>query len=114
MDAFNSNTSGFIKIGADTGPNTRYFYYDSKGNIVLDSDFDPKDPWWGLYYPGYPDQPVIVGRSPIILELFHRIKKVFRHKIKVLIQGETGTGKELVARALGSVRPGNKRFHPPV
>jgi len=42
----------------------------------------------------------IVGRSPGILDLLKKIAVLSRSRVTVLIQGETGTGKELVARAL--------------
>lgn len=42
----------------------------------------------------------IVGRSPAILDLLKRIAVLSQSRVTVLIQGETGTGKELVARAL--------------
>lgn len=50
----------------------------------------------------------MVGSSPPMLELFTMIDKVAPAGVPVLIQGETGTGKELVARALhdGSQRSG--------
>ncbi len=42
----------------------------------------------------------IVGRSPAILEILKQIAILSESRVTVLIQGETGTGKELVARAL--------------
>jgi DNA-binding NtrC family response regulator len=42
----------------------------------------------------------IVGRSPHICEMFSRIRRVAPHYRAVLITGETGTGKDLVARAI--------------
>jgi DNA-binding NtrC family response regulator len=42
----------------------------------------------------------IVGASPVMKELKRFIKKAARTDCSVLITGETGTGKELVARAL--------------
>jgi two-component system response regulator AtoC len=42
----------------------------------------------------------IVGRSPAILDLLKQIAVLSESRVTVLIQGETGTGKELVARAL--------------
>lgn len=42
----------------------------------------------------------IVGASPPMLELFDRMARVARSQAPVLITGETGTGKELVARGL--------------
>lgn len=42
----------------------------------------------------------IVSRSPLMLDVFARIRRVAPHFRTVLINGATGTGKELVARAL--------------
>jgi DNA-binding NtrC family response regulator len=42
----------------------------------------------------------MIGRSPLMLELFRRINRVARHFRTILVTGQTGTGKELVARAL--------------
>lgn len=42
----------------------------------------------------------IIGRSSQIMNVFNLMRKVLNSNIPVLIQGETGTGKELVARAL--------------
>jgi transcriptional regulator with GAF, ATPase, and Fis domain len=42
----------------------------------------------------------IIGSSPTMLEVFRTVEKVATTDISVLITGETGTGKELIARAL--------------
>jgi len=42
----------------------------------------------------------MIGRSPAMRALFERIGRVALFDVPVLIQGETGTGKELVARAI--------------
>jgi DNA-binding NtrC family response regulator len=42
----------------------------------------------------------MIGRSPVMQELFDSIRRLAPHARTVLIAGETGTGKELVARAL--------------
>jgi len=54
--------------------------------------------------PSGPDKPlrseVIVGRSEKMRETFKMIGLLCQHRATVLIQGETGTGKELVARMI--------------
>jgi DNA-binding NtrC family response regulator len=53
----------------------------------------------------------IVSRSPLMLEVFARIRRVAPHFRTILITGSTGTGKELVARALHRLSPAqNDRF----
>ncbi len=51
----------------------------------------------------------IIGQSPAMVQLFHHINILAPLPTTVLIRGETGTGKELVAKALhynaGSQRP---------
>jgi two-component system response regulator AtoC len=42
----------------------------------------------------------IVGKNPRMFEVYKRIGRVVDNKATVLIRGETGTGKELVARAI--------------
>lgn len=42
----------------------------------------------------------IVGKSPAILKIYDLIEKATRTNISVAITGETGTGKELVAKAI--------------
>ncbi len=46
------------------------------------------------------DTPELVGEAPAMRELFRAIGKLAQAPLSVLIIGETGTGKELVARAL--------------
>jgi len=48
----------------------------------------------------------IVGRSPVMLDVFARIRRVAPHFGTALVTGATGTGKELVARALHRLSPG--------
>lgn len=53
----------------------------------------------------------MAGRSPGMLELFARIRRVAPHYRIALISGATGTGKELVAHALHELSPvSNRRF----
>ena len=53
----------------------------------------------------------IIGRSPLMLEMFSRIQRIAPHYRTALVLGATGTGKELVARALHDESPvGQKKF----
>jgi len=47
----------------------------------------------------------IVGRTPIMLQLFELVRTVAATPSTVLITGETGTGKELAARAIHDASP---------
>ncbi len=47
----------------------------------------------------------IVGKSPAMLEVFDFARKVARHYTNVLLIGATGTGKELLARAVHQISP---------
>jgi two-component system, NtrC family, response regulator HydG len=52
----------------------------------------------------------MIGRTAAMLELFRLIRRIAPHFTTALITGETGTGKELVARALHAL--GNRRDRP--
>jgi DNA-binding NtrC family response regulator len=47
----------------------------------------------------------MVGQSPLMQDLFARIRRIAPHFRTALITGSTGTGKELVARALHRLSP---------
>lgn len=51
----------------------------------------------------------MVGRHPAMLEVFALVERLARHQITVLVTGETGTGKELVARAIHNLSPRRDR-----
>jgi DNA-binding NtrC family response regulator len=50
----------------------------------------------------------MIGRSPLMLELFSQIHRIAPHFRSVLVSGPTGVGKELVAKALHRLSPGQK------
>jgi two-component system response regulator AtoC len=53
----------------------------------------------------------MIGRGPVMQDLFGMIRRLAPHVRTTLVTGETGTGKELVARALHSLGPRkDKRF----
>ena len=45
----------------------------------------------------------MIGRSPLMLDLFSKIRRIAPHFRTVLVTGATGVGKELVAKALHSL-----------
>jgi DNA-binding NtrC family response regulator len=47
----------------------------------------------------------MIGRSPAMWEMFSRVRRIAPHFRTVLITGETGTGKDMVARALHNLSP---------
>lgn len=56
----------------------------------------------------------MVGRSPEMMRVFERIKQIGPTKSTVMITGETGTGKELVAYAIHSASPRRDKLFQPV
>ena len=47
----------------------------------------------------------MIGRNPLMLDVFAKIRRVAPHFRTVLVTGATGTGKELVAKALHRLSP---------
>lgn len=47
----------------------------------------------------------MIGRSPLLLEVYARIRRIAPHFRTVLVTGATGTGKELAAKALHRLSP---------
>jgi DNA-binding NtrC family response regulator len=50
----------------------------------------------------------MIGRSPLMLEVFAKIRRIAPHFRTVLVAGPTGSGKELVAHALHDLSPAAK------
>ena len=73
------------------------------GRVVL--LFSWLDPLAG----GDPTEFGLVGESPAMIELRREIRRVAALEVPVLLRGETGSGKELVARALHDAGPRARR-----
>ena len=56
----------------------------------------------------------IIGKSKSLLRVLDQASRVSQHDSSVLIQGETGTGKELLARAIHQNSPRRKRAFVPI
>ena len=54
-------------------------------------------------------RPMLVGKSPPMIEVYKLIGRFARSDDAVLILGETGTGKELVARAIHTQQPAQEQ-----
>jgi DNA-binding NtrC family response regulator len=50
----------------------------------------------------------IIGNSPLMWDMFSRIRRIAPHYRAVLITGETGVGKDLVAQALHRLSPASR------
>ena len=61
------------------------------GGDVAEGEVDPE------IWQAFPD---LIGRSPALARVLHTLRKVAPSPLPVLVLGETGTGKELIARAL--------------
>lgn len=46
------------------------------------------------------EENLLVGKTPVMREIFKNIGRISLNKVNVLITGETGTGKELIARLI--------------
>lgn len=50
----------------------------------------------------------IIGNSPMMWEMFSRVRRIAPHYRSVLITGETGTGKDLIAQVLHRLSPASR------
>jgi two-component system NtrC family response regulator len=79
-------------------------------SVVADRYFEPRDERDGIRTRTVGEEPPaawhgMVGRSVTMQRLYERIARVAAATSPVLILGETGTGKELVARAIHAAGP---------
>lgn len=60
---------------------------------------------------GHPTEPIpdMIGISPAMQEVYRAMRVVARHSTTVLVLGETGTGKELVARGIHRLSERNQQ-----
>ena len=72
---------------------------DQRRNLLtLESDLARRLEFWGM-----------IGRGPLMQDVFSMIRRLAPHVRTALLTGETGTGKELVARALHKTGPRRDR-----
>ena len=74
---------------------------DARSLLIFEEERQPqKYPVHKLPKPRAPKIEGILGRSPALKAVTERIEQVAQSNVPVLIRGETGTGKELFARAI--------------
>ncbi len=56
-----------------------------------------------------PPESVIFGQTPVMRDIRHKLERVAGADISVLISGESGTGKDIIARLLHLYSPWAKR-----
>ena len=52
----------------------------------------------------------LIGKSEPMLNIFHAISKLIGHNLTVLLTGESGTGKDLIAKTIHDLSNQNKNF----
>ena len=62
--------------------------------------FEPKQKWVRLGKAEVDAFGPLVGRSPAMRRVFAALERIAKTRLSVVVEGETGTGKELVARTL--------------
>jgi len=100
-----SGVSAFLATPLDL-PGLRAFLAQTMASLEPDSDSDPhsEDTRFGL----------LVGNAPPMRSLYSIMRRVGPSRANVLISGESGSGKELVARTLHDLSPRRKRPFLPV
>ncbi len=85
---------------------TRRLLGTAEDDVVARADTGGAEPVEADPHPILPgDMPRLVGSTPPMRELFRAIGRFAQAPLTVLVTGETGTGKELVARALHRESP---------
>lgn len=97
-----------LKLSPEIQPkDLRYYIKNSTPNNLLGQDADLED----TVHSNFQSTKFIIGESPAIIQIKELINKYAAIDTSVLIIGETGTGKELVAKALRQAGPyQNKPF----
>jgi two-component system, NtrC family, response regulator AtoC len=82
------------------GFNLVYRSESAPSEVPADAELDDR-----TLYERAPDRPQLLGTSRAMAPVFELIEQAASSPIPVLIEGETGTGKELVARAIHRASP---------
>ena len=95
-----SSTAGAFRGGAYEFLSKPFDLDDAVGLAARVLDTPAMDSEIAVDSPQAPDAPLLIGDTPAMQALFRSIGRVAQAPLNVLITGETGTGKELVARAI--------------
>ena len=101
LEAIKQGASAFSSLPVEIGrlnetiDNISNFFAVRKESAELEKQLSAK----------YTFSPGIVGKNPKMLDVFALIRRIAPYYKTVTVMGETGTGKELIARALHSLSP---------
>ena len=108
----------FSALNAGSYQYTRLPVTDEELRLLVETAYNDR-PQYGLNLllkenPAKAGLEDMVGRSPLMLEIYRQIRQAAQSDIPVLISGETGTGKELVARAIHQLSNRNQQPFVPI
>ena len=108
----------FSALNAGSYQYTRLPVTDEELRLLVETAYNDR-PQYGLNLllkenPAKAGLEDMVGRSPLMMEIYRQIRQAAQSDIPVLISGETGTGKELVARAIHQLSNRNQQPFVPI
>jgi DNA-binding NtrC family response regulator len=99
-----------VDLGSRNGTYVHQVRLENKSTVYLTADARIRcgQTWLGVRCTGTEQVPIsaapafgpLVGRSVAMRRIYAQLKRIASHELNVLVTGETGTGKEVVAQAI--------------